>query len=219
VRTVTASSTAKAVDAFAANWAKMHKSGATQGPLLNSISNAASKLGAACESYASSIDNLRHTLEGLAIAAGVVAGVGIGLTIFTLGFSDAAAAGGEAAIAAEASAAALAMTTEIEGSAELAVLAEAEEVVNTAAAGLSPVNAAALTTVAAGSVALAGASSAMAAPVPPPSFPVTPGPLPRDPLSAFPALSPAQQRAVRTWMAQMAADGRTTPASGASGKP
>ncbi|WP_143676678.1 hypothetical protein [Kitasatospora sp. GP30] len=52
VQTVTASSTSTAVDGFAASWAKMHDGCATQGPLLNSITNAAFKLGTACEAYA-----------------------------------------------------------------------------------------------------------------------------------------------------------------------
>ncbi len=50
VQRITASSTAAAVDSFAANWAKVHDGCATEGPLLNSITNAAYKLGAACES-------------------------------------------------------------------------------------------------------------------------------------------------------------------------
>ncbi|MER7580704.1 restriction endonuclease fold toxin-2 domain-containing protein [Kitasatospora sp. NPDC097691] len=216
---VTASSTSGAVTSFAQNWAKVHDGCATEGPLLNSLTNAAYKLGQACESYAQHIEDLRDTLEDLAIAAGLVAGAGLLLTVVTLGASDVAAAGGEAAIAAEAGTAALAMTAAVEGSAELAVLAEAAAVVDTAAASLIPVGAG-LTAAATTAVVLAGATDAAAAPAPKPPFTVTPGmpPLPRDPNSPFPLLSPQDQAAVRAWMTQMQQDGRTFPALGPSAK-
>ncbi|MFI8454797.1 restriction endonuclease fold toxin-2 domain-containing protein [Kitasatospora sp. NPDC085464] len=217
---VTASSTSGAVTSFAQNWAKVHDGCATEGPLLNSLTNAAFKLGQACEAYAKQVEDLRDTLEDLAITAGIVAGAGILLTVVTLGGSDVAAAGGEAAIAAEAGAAAVAMTAAVEGSAEVAVLAEAAAVVDAAAASLIPVGAG-LTAVATTAVVLAGATDAAAAPAPkPPPFTVTPGmpPLPRDPNSPFPALSPQDQAAVRAWMTQMEQDGRTFPALGPSAK-
>ncbi|MFH9355396.1 restriction endonuclease fold toxin-2 domain-containing protein [Kitasatospora sp. NPDC017646] len=216
VQRVTASSTSSAVTSFAQNWAKMHDGCATQGPLLNSMTNAAFKLGQACEAYAKEVDDLRDKLEDLAAAAGIVAGAGIALTIFTLGGSDLAAAGGEAAIAAEAGTAAVAMTAAVEGSAELAVLAEAAAVVDSAAASLIPVGAGVAVTATA-AVVLAGAGDAAAAPGPkPPPFTVTPGmpPLPHDPTSPFPVLPAAQQAAIRAWMAQMEQDGRTFPADG-----
>ncbi|GAB7189004.1 hypothetical protein ATKI12_8835 [Kitasatospora sp. Ki12] len=216
VQRVTASSTSSAVTSFAQNWAKMHDGCATQGPLLNSITNAAFKLGQACEAYAKEVEGLRDTLEDLAITAGIVAGAGILLTVFTLGGSDVAAAGGEAAIAAEAGTAAVAMTAAVEGSAELAVLAEAAAVVDSAAASLIPVGAAAAATATA-AVVLAGAGDAAAAPAPkPPPFTVTPGmpPLPHDPTSPFPLLPPQEQAAIRAWMTQMEQDGRTFQANG-----
>ncbi|WP_280694034.1 MULTISPECIES: restriction endonuclease fold toxin-2 domain-containing protein [unclassified Kitasatospora] len=222
VQTVTASSTSSAVDSFVANWAKMHDGCATQGPLLNSITNAAFQLGAACESYAQAVDDLCSTLQDLAAGAGVVTGVGIALTIFTLGGSDAAAAAGDAAIAAEAGTAAAAMTAGIEGSADLAVLAEAEAIVNEAAAGLSPIVTTAAVAAGGTAVALASASSAMAAPAPkPPAYTVVPGtpPIPRDPNSPFPVLSSADQATVQAWMAQAAADGRTMQVQSPSGSP
>ncbi|MFB7619463.1 restriction endonuclease fold toxin-2 domain-containing protein [Kitasatospora sp. NPDC056181] len=218
VQRVSASSSSDAVDSFVANWAKVHDGCATSGPLLNSITNAAYKLGVACESYAQEVEDLRDTLENLAIAAGIVAGAGIALTVFTFGLSDAAAAGGEAAIAAEAGAAAVALTAAIEGSAELAVLAEAAAVVDAAAASIIPVGAVVTATVAGTAVVLAGATSAAAAPKPP-LYTVTPGtpPLPHDPASPFPVLPPPQQAAIQTWMAQLAADGRTSQLPGPSG--
>ncbi|MEU8926300.1 restriction endonuclease fold toxin-2 domain-containing protein [Kitasatospora sp. NPDC048545] len=221
VQRVTASSTSGAVTSFAQNWAKVHDGCATEGPLLNSLTNAAYKLGQACESYAQHVEDLRDTLEDLAITAGIVAGAGLLLTVVTLGGSDVAAAGGEAAIVAEAGAAAATMTAAVEGSAELAVLAEAAAVVDAAAANLIPVGAAAVTAAATTAVVLAGATDAAAAPAPkPPPFTVTPGmpPLPRDPNSPFPALSPQDQAAVRTWMTQMQQDGRTFQALGPSVK-
>ncbi|MCX4745798.1 hypothetical protein OG455_09720 [Kitasatospora sp. NBC_01287] len=219
VSTVTASSSAAAVDSFVANWSKMYVDCATA-PLLNSIAAAAGQLDAACTSYAQAVDDLRSTLEGLAAGATVVAGAGIALTIFTLGASDAAAAGGEAAIAAEAGSAALAMTAEVEGSAELAVLAETATIVNQAAAGLVPVATAGAVAVTGTALVLASASSATAAAAPtPPAYTVVPGtpPIARDPASAYPELSPSGQADVRTWMAQLAADGRTTQLPGPSG--
>ncbi|MFF9645902.1 restriction endonuclease fold toxin-2 domain-containing protein [Kitasatospora aureofaciens] len=220
VQRVTASSTSSAVTSFAQNWAKVHDGCATEGPLLNSMTNAAFKLGQACEAYAKEVEDLRDKLEDLAVAAGLVAGAGILLTVFTLGGSDLAAAGGEAAIAAEAGTAAVAMTAAVEGSAELAVLAEAAAVVDSAAAGLIPVGAT-LTAATATAVVLAGATDAAAAPGPkPPPFTVTPGmpPLPHDPTSPFPLLPPQQQAAIRAWMAQMEQDGRTFQALGPSVK-
>ncbi|MEU4296394.1 restriction endonuclease fold toxin-2 domain-containing protein [Kitasatospora aureofaciens] len=216
VQQVTVSSTSSAVTSFSENWAKVHDGCATEGPLLNSMTNAAYKLGQACEAYAKDVEDLQDKLEDLAIGAGLIAGAGLLLTVFTLGGSDVAAAGGEAAIAAEASTAAVAMATAVEGSAELAVLAEAAAVVDTAAANLIPIGAAATAT-ATTAVVLAGATDAAAAPTPkPPPFTVTPGmpPLPHDPTSPFPVLPPAQQAAIRAWMAQMEQDGRTFPANG-----
>ncbi|CAN3978552.1 restriction endonuclease fold toxin-2 domain-containing protein [Kitasatospora purpeofusca] len=217
VQRVTASSSSSAVTSFAQNWAKMHDGCATEGPLLNSLTNAAFKLGLACEAYAKEVEDLRDTLETLAVTAGVVAGVGIALTVFTLGGSDAAAAAGEAAIVAEAGTAAVTMVAAVEGAAELAVLAEAAAVVDTAAASLIPVGAGALAAATTAAVVLAGAGDAAAAPGPkPPPFTVTAGmpPLPHDPTSPFPILPPKDQADIRAWMARMQLDGRTFQANG-----
>ncbi|KDN85589.1 hypothetical protein KCH_26060 [Kitasatospora cheerisanensis KCTC 2395] len=219
VRAVTSSSTAQAVDSMAANWAKVHDGCATSGPLLNTMQHVAHQLGVACEAYATGIEDLRDTLENLLLMAGGVAVVGVALTVFTLGLSDVAAAGGEAAIVAEAGAAAIALTAEIEASAEIAVLAEAAAIVDAAAAAIVPV------TIVGGATLMiaAVASPANAAPgLTPGSTPApTPGvgPLPHDPASAFPLLPPAQQQEVRTWMAQLALDGRTSTSPGPIGKP
>ncbi|MER7149411.1 restriction endonuclease fold toxin-2 domain-containing protein [Streptomyces lydicus] len=203
IHTVTASSEAKAVDSCAANWRKMHNGGATS-PLLNTLSTSAHALASACDSYAQGIDDLRDTLEGLAMAAGGVAVAGVALTVFTLGISDVAAAGGEAAITAEATLAAAALTTELQASAELAVLAETASIIDAAAADLLPI-----TTTASAPLATNGPALTLAA-----ATGVTPGlpPLPPDPHSRYPKLSPHDQTQFRQWMTQMAADGRTSTA-------
>ncbi|MEU5544292.1 restriction endonuclease fold toxin-2 domain-containing protein [Streptomyces sioyaensis] len=203
IRTVTASSEAQAVDSCAANWRKMHNGGGT-GPLLNTLSTSAQSLASACDAYAQGIEDLRDTLEDLAMAAGGVAVAGVALTVLTVGISDVAAAGGEAAIAAEAGIAAAALTAEVEASAELAVLAEAASVIDAAAADLIPIASATSAPLAA-----AGPRLTLAA-----ATGVTPGlpPLPPDPHSRYPHLSPHDQAQFRQWMAQMAADGRTSTA-------
>jgi uncharacterized protein YukE len=219
VQPVTAGSTAKAVDSFASNWRRMYVECTTTGPLLNTLSTTAHQLGQACDTYAQKIDDLRTHLEHMAEIAGGVAVAGIALTVFTLGASDAVAAGGEAAIAAEAGAAALAMTAEVEAGAELAVLAEAASVVDAAAAGLIPVTTAAGVTAAATTLALASAGSAAASPLSTPATTPVPGsPLPPDPASRFPILPGPQQAQVRQWMARMQTDGRTSPALGPTGR-
>ncbi|MFE3113738.1 restriction endonuclease fold toxin-2 domain-containing protein [Kitasatospora indigofera] len=216
---VTASSSSQAVDSFLANWRAVHDGCVTSGPVLNTLVSTAHQMSLACDAYADGIEDLRDTLENLALLAGGVAVVGVALTVFTLGISDAAAAGGEVAIAAEAGAAALALTAEIEASAEIAVLAEAASVIDAAAARLIPVAIAAVPAVALAAVP----TMAEAAPAPTPSTPpaITPGlpPLPHDPASPFPILPPAQQQDVRTWMTQMDTDGRTKTALGPMGKP
>jgi hypothetical protein len=196
-----------------ANWRTVHDGCATSGPVLNTLVATAHQISLACDAYADGIEDLRDTLEGLALVAGGVAVAGVALTVFTLGLSDAAAAGGEVAIAAEAGTAALALTAEIEASAEIAVLAEAASVIDAAAANLVPVAAVAVPALALAALAPASAEAAPA-PTPPPA--VTPGlpPLPHDPSSPYPLLPPAQQQDVRTWMTQMDSDGRTKTAPG-----
>jgi uncharacterized protein YukE len=218
VQRVTAGSKAKAVDSFAANWRRMHIDCTTTGPLLNTLSTVAHQLSQACTAYAQHIEDLRTKLEHMAELAAGVAVVGIGLTVLTLGASDAAAAGGEAAIAAEAGAAAAGMVMEMEASAELAVLAEAAAVVDTAAANLIPVGVAAASGLTLAAVSLPAAA---ATPVPPgPGAPGPPGtpPLPPDRASPFPLLPPAKQREVQRWMTRMNIDGRTSTALAPAGK-
>ncbi|WP_159393372.1 restriction endonuclease fold toxin-2 domain-containing protein [Streptomyces rimosus] len=203
VRPVITGSRGKAVDTFADNWRRMHVDCTTTGPLLNTLSTTAQQLSESCNAYAQHIEELRSDLEHMAEVAAGVAVVGIALTFFTLGASDAVAAGGEAAIATEAAIAATTMAASVETSAELAVLAEAAAVVDSAAARIIiPAATTTATTLAAAQVANAATTT-----------PAAPGqPLPPDPASAFPLLPPLQQHQVQQWMGQMHADGRTSPA-------
>lgn len=208
VQPVTASCQARAVDAFAANWQRMYVDCAVTGPLLNTLSTVSHQLSAACGSFAAQVDKLRTHLEHLAEIAGGVAVVGLGLTFFTLGISDAAGAVGEGAIAAEAAAAAAAMTAELSASAEIAVLAEASAVVDAAAADLIPVADVSLGGAAYASAATPMALTSMSTPVP-----GVIGPIPPDPASPYKDLTPGQQAEFRAWMAQMKTDKRTKPVS------
>jgi uncharacterized protein YukE len=220
VQPVTASCRALAVDAFAANWRHMYVDCAVTGPLLNTLSTVSHQLAAACGVFAAQVDKLRTHLEHLAEIAGGVAVVGVGLTFFTLGISDAAGAVGEGAIAAEAAAAATAMTAELSASAELAVLAEAAATVDAAAADLIPVTDVSLGAAAYGSASATMALTTMSTPVP-----GVIGPIPPDPTSRHQDLTPAEQAEFRAWMARMNADGHTMsvsmppPVSAKTGRP
>lgn len=75
-------------------------------PLMENLSAACRQMSAACHDYADAIDICRHTIEALAIGAGIITAVGIIGTIFTLGGSDAAAAAGDGVVVGEAAAAA-----------------------------------------------------------------------------------------------------------------
>ncbi|WP_405407153.1 restriction endonuclease fold toxin-2 domain-containing protein [Streptomyces decoyicus] len=199
------------MDGFGSNWRQMHIDCAATGSLLNTLSTTAHQLSEGCNAYAQHIEDLRSDLEHMAEVAAGVAVVGVALTFFTLGASDAVAAGGEAAIAAEAGVAAAAMSAEAAASAEVAVLAEAASVVDAAAARIVIAAAAAAT-----ATTLASAPAAAA----PPPGPAAPGaqPLPADPASVFPLLPPARQQRFQQWMGQMHADGRTSPALAPNGK-
>ncbi|MGB8201452.1 MAG: hypothetical protein WCF33_17475, partial [Pseudonocardiaceae bacterium] len=94
---ILAENSSSAVDGFASTWRQLH--GGNFGgkkSLVDALADACAKLEAACRAYADRIDQQREALRDLAIGAGVVAGAGIVLTVFTFGISDAAAAAGEA---------------------------------------------------------------------------------------------------------------------------
>jgi WXG100 family type VII secretion target len=67
------------------------------------------------DQVADKIQSTNDQIHGLIVAMGVTAAVGIGLTIFTLGFSDAAAAGAATAEAAEAATLVTILTNFLEG--------------------------------------------------------------------------------------------------------
>lgn len=200
---VIGSSEGSTVDSFQANWIKTQQA-------IQAMSNTANQISSACSIYSTKIRQLRAKLEHLLEAAGIAGGAALGLTVLTLGISDAAGAVAEGAIATDAAAAAATMTAELSSSAEVAVLAEAASVVDQAAAAMIPVEAA--------SAAFSGGSGATTAtlasytmPPAPARYPysgaIGPVPPPRPPL--FPDLSPADQAAFREWMAKMESSGRT----------
>lgn len=192
---VTASCQGSAIDAFQGNWIRTQQA-------LTAISNAATQISSACSVYATAIDQLRAKLEHLAEGAAVVGGVALGLTIVTVGISDATGAAGEGVIAADAAAAAAAMTAEMSASAEVAVLAEAADVVDQAASAMIPV--------AETSAAFSGgaATATLASYTAPARMPGV-GPIPPSPASDFKDLSPARQAQFRQWMQLMQDSGRT----------
>lgn len=163
-------------------------------PLMENISAACRLLANACNAFADAIDQLRSTIQGIAIAAGIVTAAGILGTIFTLSLSDEAAGAGDAALVAEASAAADEMATAEAGSAAAAAIAEAEAIVAEAAQALNVDVASAST-----SAAVSGASTpqgfvldaAMTGPV---------GPIGPETPPAFPLYSPNQQAAASAWV-------------------
>jgi len=162
-------------------------------PLMENLSAACRQMSAACHDYADAIDTCRHTIEALAIGAGIITAVGIIGTIFTLGGSDAAAAAGDGAIGAEAAAAADALAAAEADSVAAAAVAEAEEVLSSALARLTLAGVITAATVA-GATALSS-SDAYAMP-----SPATVPPLPPIPASGkFPPYTPAQQAAALAW--------------------
>lgn len=193
---VTAACQSSAIDAFEANWARTQQT-------ITGIADAATQISSACSVYAAAITKLRAHLEHLAeIAGGVAIGAGV-LTFFTLGASDVAGGIGEGAIIAEAGAAAAAMTSELTASADVAVLAEAAETVDQAAAALTPIDTAARV--------FGGTASAELSSYTTPARVPGVGPIPPEPGSPFRNLSPAKQAEFRQWMARMQAAGRTQP--------
>lgn len=216
---VTGSNTGDAVDAFARSWGRLggaqcYGSPSAGAPLLANVSMACRALASACDEYASRVERQRRHLEHLAIAAGIIAGIGILGTIITLGGSDAAAGAADTAILA---AAATSFEVAVETSAELAVLAEAEAIVAAAAAELPAIVPLVAETSSVGltPAALAGiglgvfgatfpSGPAGASPLGPGSpigGPV--GPLPPSPLSPYSRMSLPDQHANRLWMATL----------------
>lgn len=216
---VTGSNTGDAIDAFAKSWGQLggaacYGSVSADAPLLANVSGTCRALASACDDYASRVEGQRKHLEHLAIAAGIIAGLGILGTVFTLGGSDGAAAGADTAILA---AAVTSFEVAVEGSAELAVLTEAEAIVAAAAADLpeivplvaetTPVG---LTPAALGSIGLGifgatfpngPAGAAPTGPGSPIGGPV--GPLPPSPYSPYSRMSLMDQQTNRAWMASL----------------
>ncbi len=139
-------------------------------PLMENISAGCRLLANACNSYASSIDDLRSTIRNLAIAAGVVSVAGVIGTIFTLGLSDEAA--GAAIAEAE------------------AIVAEAASQLNVDVAGASTTASVSGVTTPQGlaqTVVLTANQTSLVGPIGPSTPP------------AFPLYTPAQQAAAAAW--------------------
>jgi Restriction endonuclease fold toxin 2 len=218
-RQVLAVNRSQGIDGFANTWRQLHGggSGGTE-PLIPAMRTSCRQLETACRTYADRIDKQRDDIRNLAIAAGIVAGGGIALTVVTLGISDVAAGAGEAAIAADAALLVVEFTEATAAASEIAVLAEAEAIVAEAAAALTEITPALASTTAVPGIALPAvvggvigalttlpgqASAAPGGPI---------GPVPREPLSPFPPLTPGEQADFNAWKTRMAADGRTSPA-------
>lgn len=203
---VTASCQSSAIDAFQANWIRTQQA-------ITTAANAATQISSACSVYSTEIQHLRAKLQHLAEGAGAVGAVGVGLTLVTVGISDLAGGIGEGVIAADAAAAAAEMTATLSASADLAVLAEAAETVDQAAAAMIPVaeSSAAFSGSGGGATATLASYMTPSAPGPLTPFTGTLGPIAPPQPQEFPDLSSAQQAEFRAWMAQMQADGRTKP--------
>lgn len=101
---MTSSNSGAAVDQIAAFWGR-YSGGAADGgngPALVEAAAACRQIAHVCREYAAGIERARHEIEALAIAAAATLVIGVALTIFTAGASDAAAVAAEEAIAAEA---------------------------------------------------------------------------------------------------------------------
>jgi hypothetical protein len=208
-----ASGSGRALDDFETYWANFHGSHG----LLDLLSASCSSMSRACSWMAQHIEDLQHLLEGLAVAAGIVAVGAIGLTIFTLGLSDAGGVAVEAGIATDAAgavgAAEIAEATAAETTTLVAVAAEVDSV----AASLPEVAAAAavtLTPVAVDLAVLGPAFVSVFAPLDVAAATYSPGvgvpgvgPVPPDPSPAFPLLSPQNQAAATKWMLSLEPSG------------
>jgi hypothetical protein len=168
-------------------------------PLMENVSAGCRQIARMCQQFADAIDDCRHTLIALGVAAGVITAGGVILTIFTLGGSDAAAAAADASLAAEAAVAAEALAAAEADLAAAAVVAEAESVVAGSLSQLAAVGA--LTVATTGAVTLAGSGTAQAAPAAFPAIATVPPLPPGPPSGAFSMLSPADQAAARAWQA------------------
>jgi hypothetical protein len=167
-------------------------------PLMENLSASCRQMQRVCDGYADAIEDCRHTLIALGVAAGIITAGGIILTIFTFGGSDAAAAAGDAALAAEAATAAEALLVAEEEAVAAAAIAEAEAVIEGALAKLAAAGVVTAAVVAgtggsasAAGPALAGMPAAIPAVVPP----IPPG----APSGLFPPYGPGDQQAATAW--------------------
>ena len=224
-RAAYASGSGSALDSFQAYWSKFHGSRG----LLDLLHQSCLDLAKACTWMAGHIEDLRGQLEVLAEAAGVVAVAAIGLTIFTLGFSDVGGVVVEGALVGDAALAVTAFEVAEAGAAETAALvtvaAEVETVVvafpavTAAAAALTPV-AVDLTVLGVAFVTVAPSifqpleAAAATYPAGVPAGVPSVGPIPPDPGPGFELLSPQDQAAATAWMLSLPAGPIHGPAPG-----
>lgn len=171
-------------------------------PLMENLSAGCRQMQRICEQYADAIDDCRHTLIGLGVAAGIITTAGVLLTIFTLGGSDAAAAAGDAALAADAAVAAEALAAAEADLAAAAAVAEAEAVIESALAKLlaaGVVTAAVVGTADSASAAGPQLSSYTGLPAVATVPPLPPG----APSGLFPPYGPQDQAAATAWAATL----------------
>ncbi|MBM9508524.1 WXG100-like domain-containing protein [Actinacidiphila acididurans] len=105
VLSITDATSDDSVKAMAAFWGKIWQDGDTGGKApLSTAKHACDQLAKACDSFAEAIDHAHSSTEdklaGAGIAIGLTTAVGVLLTVFTFGGSDAAAGGLDAAEAA-----------------------------------------------------------------------------------------------------------------------
>ena len=73
-------------DAFAAQWTKLSRN-------IESLAHKFADIAGKLDSYADDLEHAQHRYDEILVAAGITVGVGVALTVFTFGLSDAAAAG------------------------------------------------------------------------------------------------------------------------------
>jgi hypothetical protein len=163
---------------------------------MENLSAACRVMGQICHQYADAIDTLRTTLIAIGATITAATAIGIALTFFTFGGSDAAAAAADAAAVADAGAAAETFAAAEESLAAAAAVEEAEAIISAElqrlmAAGVITTTVVATTVVAAGAALAAPGTTTLTSVVPP-----TP---PMPPSGLYPPLTPAQQAAAAAW--------------------
>jgi restriction endonuclease fold toxin 2 of polymorphic toxin system len=193
---ITSSNQGQGIDAFSAYWGRFsgsHGGAKSASPLLDHLQDASTKIAKALNWHADQIDNLRDSIQGLAVTAGIATVIGVGLTIFTLGASDAAVVVVDGGIAADAIVLVADFTAAEAASAEIASLVEIPELAQVAAAAIPFVLP--LSTNVTNVTAPLGLDASFQIPT------GVPQAVPPLPTPGFDLLSPADEAAALAWMA------------------